>query len=101
MPRKSSYASDSFYSRTKTVDFYLGYWNIDPQVNASKDQKIEIESKYHLRPDLMAYDMYGSPNLWWVFAMKNKNLLIDPVEDFKTGLVIAVPPKSAISDLLG
>ena len=101
MPRISQYGGDSFYANTKTVDFYLGVWNDDINLSTIGDTTVEIHSKYNLRPDLMAFDMYGSPNYWWVFALKNKDKLIDPVEDFKTGLKITIPSKNGIRSLIG
>tara|TARA_B100000809_G_scaffold264804_1_gene321691 strand:- start:1420 stop:1725 length:306 start_codon:yes stop_codon:yes gene_type:complete len=101
MSKISQYSGDSFYANTKTVDFYLGAWNDDINLSTIGDTTVEIHSKYNLRPDLMAFDMYGSPNYWWVFALKNKDKLIDPVEDFKTGVVLTIPSKNGIRSLIG
>jgi hypothetical protein len=100
MANISQYRSDSFYANTSMVDFYLDLW--DDQVNIPDDSTAtEIHTKYNLRPDLMAYDLFGSPNYWWVFALMNKDKLVDPVEDFKAGLVIDVPSNNALRSLLG
>ena len=101
MAQQSAYRSDSFYANTQTIDFYLDIWDSDVSLSDDGDTSVEIESKYNLRPDLMAYDMYGSPNYWWIFALKNKDKLIDPVEDFKTGLTITIPTKTGIRSLVG
>ena len=101
MSKISQYSGDSFYANTKTVDFYLGAWNDDINLSTIGDTTVEIHSKYNLRPDLMAFDMYGSPNYWWVFALINKDKLIDPVEDFKTGVVLTIPSKNGIRSLIG
>ena len=101
MPKRTTYRSDSFYASTKNIDFYLDMWNPSLNITTTGDTQIEIETKYNLRPDLMAYDMYGSPNYWWVFALKNKDKLIDPVEDFKAGMTITVPPKNGLKSLIG
>ena len=37
--------------------------------------KYTIESQYQYRPDLLAYDLYGSTKLWWVFAQRNMNII--------------------------
>jgi len=34
--------------------------------------------------------------LWWVFALRNPDVIKDPIRDFKTGVVIIVPPLSAV-----
>ena len=101
MPKISEYSGDSFYANTKTTDFYLDAWNDDINLSTTGDTTVEIHSKYNLRPDLMAFDIFGSPNYWWVFALKNKDKLIDPVEDFKTGLIITIPSKNGIRSLIG
>jgi hypothetical protein len=101
MAKISKYKPDSFYANTNSIDFYLDIWENTVNLSTTGDTSIEIHTKYNLRPDLMAYDMYGSPNYWWVFALKNKDKLIDPVEDFKAGLTIVVPPKNGLRSLLG
>ena len=101
MANVSVYRSDSFYANTQMLDFYLDIWDSNVSLSVEGDTSVEIHSKYNLRPDLMAYDLYGSPNYWWVFALKNKDKLIDPVEDFKTGLTITIPPRDGLRSLLG
>lgn len=100
MPRRSTYKPDSFYASTQTIDFYLDIWDSTLNVSTGEDTTVEIETKYNLRPDLMAYDMYGSPNYWWIFAIKNKDKLIDPVEDFKAGITIVVPSRNSLKSLI-
>jgi len=87
------HGNSSYYKETPIKDFYLDLWEADSyEIPSSVDDKqITIESKYHRRPDLLAYDMFGSQQLWWVFPMRNKDLLIDPINDFTSGLVIWVP----------
>ena len=60
-----------------------------------------ITKTYEYRPDKLAYDLYGDSNLWWVFAMRNKNSIIDPVWDFKVGNNIYLPKKSTLIAVLG
>ena len=101
MARRAEYRNDSFYANTRMIDFYLDIWDSNVSLSTDGDTSVEIHSKYNLRPDLMAYDLYGSPNYWWIFALKNKDKLIDPVEDFKAGLIITIPPKGGIRSLVG
>jgi hypothetical protein len=91
----------SFYSNTNDRDFYLDLW-IDPGLGFSpSDPKKSIPVEYDLRPDLMANKEYGSSRFWWVFALRNKDILIDPVEDFKAGTEIHVPNMRALSSIGG
>ena len=100
MPKKSTYRSDSFYSGTGVREFYLDLWPGDVIIGTKGDTTKEIPLKYDRRPDLWAHELYGSSNYWWVFAIKNKNILIDPVEDFKAGVSIIVPSKAGLKSLL-
>jgi hypothetical protein len=65
------------------------------------DKKFTIVGQYHLRPDLLAYDIYDTPKLWWVFAQRNMNVIDDPIFDFTTGTVIYLPEKSRLFKMLG
>ena len=88
------------YFKTPIKDFYLDIWKkreIPPNAN---DQLITIEAKYEGRPDLLASDLYGTPRLWWVFAVRNMDILIDPVEDMKAGVTIFAPTKDTINELV-
>lgn len=61
----------------------------------------EITQTYNMRPDLLAYDMYGDSKLWWVFAQRNPNRLKDPMFDFVTGTGIYIPQLTTLRDSLG
>lgn len=60
-----------------------------------------ITETYRWRPDLLAYDMYGDPKLWWVYASRNPNRLKDPLFDFDTGIGIYLPQFPLLKKLLG
>jgi hypothetical protein len=95
-------ANESPWARTKIRDGqYLDILKIRPVPEDSDDIIYEIQSQYHQRPDLLAYDMYGSSKLWWVYAQRNMDTLKDPVYDFQTGLSIYVPKGSRLRQLLG
>ena len=65
------------------------------------DQVYTIERTYAYRPDLLAFDLYGSPRLWWVFAQRNPDEIEDPIYDFKPGVTIRLPKPENISKDLG
>lgn len=86
----------SRYANTPDVDFYLDLWvtkNVEVSVN---DQLMEVEPRYHLRPDMMSYDLYGTPKYWWIFAILNKDKLVDPINDFVSGITVYVPTRDRI-----
>ena len=65
------------------------------------DQSYTIERTYAYRPDLLAFDLYGTPSLWWVFAQRNPNQIEDPIYDFKPGVTIQLPKPANITRDLG
>jgi alpha-L-fucosidase len=67
----------------------------------SDDAKYIIETQYTYRPDLLAYDYYGSPKLWWVFAQRNMNVIKDPVYDMVAGTTIFLPKPQTLKKVLG
>lgn len=89
------YRKDSMYRETSLVDNkYLDVleYPIDA-ANITDMITITVKSKYEHRPDLLAYEMYGNPKFWWVFAMYNQDKLLDPIVDFISGLEITIPKK--------
>lgn len=87
------------YKNTPTTSFYLDVWNPVNIPRSIEDREIVIDPKYDRRPDLLSYDLYSDHTLWWVFSMYNKDILIDPIEDFSAGKVITVPSNRSIERL--
>lgn len=63
------------------------------------DEPYVINHRYDERPDLLAADLYGDSNLWWVFAIRNPDQILDPIRDFKTGVTIMIPAATTINNL--
>lgn len=81
----------SQYLLTPVKDWYLDIM-VPRSVPKSKfDKIIEIPPAYDQRPDLLSQAEYGTPAMWWVFAVRNPDILIDPINDFVAGLEIYVP----------
>jgi hypothetical protein len=98
----ASYTNASFYRNTPSFDDR--YLDVLVQRTIPKlpdDILFTITPTYEFRPDNLAYDLYGNANLWWVFAVRNKNTLIDPIYDFKSGVRIYLPKKSSLTQVLG
>lgn len=99
-----SYLPDSLSPYYGTYIFDKKFLDILSYRNITKrddDKLITLSTVYHLRPDLLAYDLYGSPKLWWVFAARNPNTLADPLWDFVAGINIYIPQKSVLQIDLG
>ena len=91
---------DSFLRNTDTFQGFLDI-NSLPTIPKSVDDDIYIiDARYHERPDLLAYDRYGSSRLWWVFALFNRKKLRDPINDFKSGVELNIPTKPQIERLI-
>lgn len=97
----SVYSSTSPYSKTTLKKGYLDvatFRNISGQTD---DVQFEITSKYQNRPDLLAHDLYNDSTLWWVFSVRNKSVIKDPVYDMQAGTVIYLPQLSTLRSELG
>ena len=97
----ATYSASSPYYGTQLWGTFLDTWpgkNIPAHVT---DAVYQIDSPYNLRPDLLAYDMYADTNLWWVFAVRNPDVLIDPLFNFRTGVIIYVPTSATVKNALG
>lgn len=95
------YASTSPYYLTDVVNGqYLDVMINRPIPGDPTDVYWEITATYNLRPDLLAYDLYKDPKLWWVFAQRNPNKLKDPLFDFLSGVKIYIPKLSVLQNAL-
>jgi hypothetical protein len=95
-PKTSPYAETEIY-RNEFLDIWA-----DRQIpKYSDDVYWEITSVYNWRPDLLAYDMYSDSKLWWVFAVRNPNVLKDPLFDFTSGTQIFLPKLTTLKEVLG
>jgi len=65
------------------------------------DISYTIDKIYAYRPDLLAYDLYGTPRLWWVFAQRNPDVIEDPIYDFSPDKIIRIPKMSNLKNDLG
>ena len=80
---------------------HLDHFKIRPIPSQSDDYLYTVEPQYNHRPDLLAYDLYDDPKLWWVFAQRNYDQIEDPIYDFKPGVTIKLPKKDNVLKDLG
>lgn len=95
------YSPTSPYYNTGITQFYLDLMINRPVPRSTDDLLIIINSTYEYRPDLLAFDLYGDPSLWWVFYQRNPNTLQAPPLDFKAGLKIYLPQENLLRTELG
>lgn len=97
----AAYNKLSPYVNTNITSGYLDILNFIDLPNEIDDIQFEITSLYMHRPDLLAYDIYGDSQLWWVFAVRNKDVIRDPIYDFVPGQVIFLPKLETIKQAIG
>ena len=98
----AAYIGTSPWYNTPTQEGqYLDILKIRPIPAESDDVLITIEPQYNHRPDLLAFDLYGDKDLWWVFAQRNIEILKDPIFDLVPGIEIYVPKGDALTRVLG
>ena len=95
------YTSTSPYFETGYNQFYLDVMVDRPIPKEVDDISFTINVTYQYRPDLLAYDLYGTGNLWWVFYQRNPNTLQAPPLDFKTNTLIYLPKITTLKSALG
>ena len=97
----ADYSNTSPYYATGQNNISLDFYTPRTITAEADDVSYEIDQIYAYRPDLLAYDLYGSPRLWWVFAQRNMNTIKDPVYDMVTGTQIYLPQGSKLTEVLG
>lgn len=95
------YNNTSPWFNTSITKNYLDILEIRPVSAEVDDFLYTIEAQYTYRPDLLAYDLYGTPALWWVFIQRNLDVLQDPIFDFVPGKKIYIPKNSSLTTVLG
>lgn len=97
----AQYGATSPYFETGYSQFFL-----DTMVNRAipkedDDLQFTVNLTYRYRPDLLAYDLYGTPSLWWVFYQRNPNTLQAPPLDFDVGVQLFLPKITTLKTVLG
>jgi hypothetical protein len=97
----AKYKRSSPYYDTTQNNLYLNLLSIRAIPSEEDDFLYVIENQYKHRPDLLSYDLYGTPKLWWVFVQRNMSTIKDPIFDFIPGTKIYLPKKSNLEQFLG
>ena len=94
-----TYKHTSHLSKTPVINGYTQLYNPALTLDYSRTTLFTLTQKYNRRPDILAYELYDEAAYWWVFAVYNKNTIVNPINDFKTGLQIMIPDRSFIAGL--
>ena len=91
---------DSFIKNNQILDGVFLDINKLPSIKVTlSDEQYTIEPAYDQRPDLLASALYNNSRLWWVFALRNPDVIKDPLRDFSSGTTIFLPSAGSISAL--
>jgi len=93
--RKSPYFETSIGPR------FIGHYVHREILPADTDYMLEVGTKYHERPGLLAFDLFGTRDLAWVFIAMNRDLMTDPIYSLRAGMTISVPTRERILELVG
>ena len=97
----ATYSTTSPYYNTPTWGPFLDIWKSVSIPASVSDARYQIDPPYNHRPDLLAYDLYQDANLWWVFAVRNPDVLTDPLFSFVAPTIIYVPTLAVVKTALG
>lgn len=93
------YEQVSPYGLTSIISRFLVYYihrTVDPN---ELDVTIQLnDERYVNRPDILANDIYGDPDLFWVIAVRNG--LQDPIFDFRKGELYIIPHPSYVRTII-
>lgn len=97
----TQYRKTSPYFNTEITNGYLDFLNFRTIPSLPSDIRHTLTEVHQYRPDLLSYDLYNTPELWWVFAVRNMNVIKDPIFDFRAGTTIFIPNIDTINRALG
>lgn len=97
----AQYSPASPYFNTGYSQFFLDVMVNRPIPRFADDVLFQLNETYQYRPDLLAFDLYGDSELWWVFYQRNPNTLTAPPWDFQKGVEIYIPKISTLRSALG
>ena len=97
----TTYAKTSPYYNTSITNNYLDVINFRDIPSYRDDLLFQVTATYEHRPDLLAYDLYKDARLWWVFSVRNKSIIKDPVFDLIAGVKIYLPKASTLQRVIG
>jgi len=98
MTQQAAYNSTSPYTSTNQIYNhlpYLDFWDSSVTIPPNAyDTLYTVSKNYEHRPDLLSFDLYGTTGYWWVFSLRNPDVIQDPIYDLIAGINIYLPQKS-------
>ena len=95
---KSRYGRYVYGGISYTGSTGLTFWERQVFPKDPTDMSYVLTAKQAHRPDLVAFEVYGTASLHWFVMMYND--LTDPIEEFVTGQTIVLPTKERATKYL-
>jgi len=92
---------DSFLRNARVFEGFLDVNSLPKMPTDAYEIDYKIKDAHNGRPDILATELYGTPRLWWVFALKNPDVIKDPLNDFKPGVIIKIPSPEVVKNMMG
>src|SRR4051812_2754896 len=92
-----TYPKSSPYAVTPQLTWRLSQYKHRRIPPASTDTLRVLPPKFNNSPDRLSYDLYCTQQYWWVFMLRNMNVIREPVFDMRAGISIYVPPLETIN----
>lgn len=84
---------------TISIDNKVKWWERTVIKKSGDDLIVEIIPRFNIRPDRMAFELYGKSELGWIILQYNS--IVDINDEFITGKFIKAPhPNRVIFDIL-
>lgn len=96
-----TFPKTSPYGITQSRNGFIDLYRHRGIPKSNDDRTIKLAKKYEHRPDLLSYDLYGTPEFWWIFCVRNPNLIRDVIWDFVAGIDITVPSDKHLRKTIG
>ena len=92
--------SNSLYKNTKSYNGFRDYYEPINLKYDDSDIILIVTSEYNNKPGKLAYDLYGTPRLSWIFRYYNPDLISDIIFDLKEGMILRIPTKEHLLNSL-
>lgn len=95
----ANYNNNSPWAKVQQ-SWYLDYTIPAYFTDADSDTSYTIPNTHDCQPWKLSKELYGTEELYYIFALLNPDLLQDPVYDFSTGKTIKVPEPQRVRQYL-
>lgn len=95
----SNYSSSSPWANTEQT-WYLSYYKNNKFLPSSTDNWFKIPLSMKEQPWKLSYKLYNNEKLYYIFALLNPDILVDPIYDFQENIIIRVPTQDRVNKFI-